>query len=123
MSETKHTPGPWRHARTPHKYNDGSTQTFGPDGVFSADGEESICQVYGIYSNTRLEEIKNDPRVQKGIANARLIAAAPELLAALEAVQGTIWADCRIPLDVRKDWDAVYHNVIMPAIRKARGEE
>jgi hypothetical protein len=65
-----------------------------------------------------------DPRLpaDEVDANLHLIAAAPALLAALEDVRDTIWADCRIPADMRKDWEAVYHNVIMAAIRAAKGQ-
>lgn len=55
-------------------------------------------------------------------ANARLIAAAPDMLNALESVRDHFWSDCRIPAEVRKDWESVYHTVIVPAIRKAKGE-
>lgn len=58
MSKKAHTPGPWREGA------DGNTRVYGPDGM----GEHS-----GIVAD-----------VFKGRANARLIAAAPDLLEALE---------------------------------------
>jgi len=80
----KYTPGPWRHARQTKTHGDGTSQTFGADSVFSEDESRTICSVYGIYSNTRLEECLLSETCAEGIANARLIAAAPELLEALK---------------------------------------
>ncbi|WP_248321992.1 hypothetical protein [Caballeronia sp. Sq4a] len=60
---TKHTPGPWKAVRAPH----------GPIDVFDS-GERDIVTVYGGGTNGDKE------------ANARLIAAAPELLEFAELV-------------------------------------
>lgn len=57
-SDTGHTPGPWREGR------DGNLRVYGPDGQGDASG--LIAEVF------------------KGRANVRLIAAAPDLLAALK---------------------------------------
>ena|SRR5690242_12179092 len=62
----KHTPGPWH-----HKHDDYAKNVINVE----ADGHIPICRLTGIAS------ARND-----GEANARLIAAAPELLAALKAV-------------------------------------
>ncbi len=72
---TKHTPGPWEVVRTPNGYPCQITATAGdprkPGG---------ICDV------TRWASI-SVPSSAEGEANARLIAAAPDMLAALK--------DCR----------------------------
>lgn len=60
MSEQKHTPGPW--------YTDG-----GACGVFHDGGTSRIATIEGNFTSVR-------------IANARLIAAAPELLEALKRI-------------------------------------
>lgn len=118
---TKYTPGPWK--------LDGGEGTRGQLYVWSDRdergkgliGTHEIC-VAIIQPNARCEgsaayaeeEIK---------ANADLIAAAPAMYEALEAVVQTIWADCRIPAEVRKDWESVYHTVILSAMRAARGDK
>lgn len=73
-----HTPGPWFV---------GSASEFGvhnPNLIQRQDGD-SIAQVYGMPMHARIDEVERDPRWAEGLANARLIAAAPDLLAALEA--------------------------------------
>lgn len=73
MSETKHTPGPWKWTR---QYRDSlgahafSLVDAGGYGILSCDGEANSPQMLG----------------GRGEANARLIAAAPDLLEALEAI-------------------------------------
>ena len=67
MSDTQHTPGPWK---------------YGPDNrktmrVFS--GSREIVRALSTHGNRRLNCVER-------AANARLIAAAPELLAALQKV-------------------------------------
>lgn len=64
MTDTTHTPGPW--IVTPDDYAVYETDDHGQRG-------ETVCVLSGYGSNKSLRN-----------ANARLIAAAPELLAALE---------------------------------------
>lgn len=66
MSEVKHTPGPW-HAG---EYEEYDQAVIGPAGIMVAD-----CS---IYHETR--------SIETNQANARLIAAAPEMYAALKAL-------------------------------------
>ena len=82
---SKHTPGPWHVGM--RSGNNGNT-------VYAYNGEsehfdQSICTVYGIYLYKSAKETKDNP----GAANARLIAAAPEMYEALqrchEWLQGT----------------------------------
>lgn len=67
---SKHTPGPWQ-VGTKHHHN--ACQ------VYAADGQDAVCMVYDIWLHRNVDECKDC----KGMANARLIAAAPELYAEL----------------------------------------
>lgn len=71
---TKHTPGPWHLA----EYN--FRDTLGAVGVYSAECHPQMPIVHSI-TGRDLDQCD---------ANARLIAAAPELLAALELVVGAV---------------------------------
>ena len=62
--ETRHTPGPWQENYTPHQI-----------GIFAPAASRSICSIFLPVADYEAEE-----------ANARLIAAAPDLLAALEEI-------------------------------------
>lgn len=79
MSESKHTPGPWKASmlgggKQSHP-NDYSIRVDCPD---SSDGKFKIATVIG----------KPDGA---GSANARLIAAAPELLAFVQSIVNTVF--------------------------------
>ena len=75
---SKHTPGPWTVGLR------GEYGTHNANVIFSNGGESSVATVYHLPVHTKLEEV--DPRYAKGMANARLIASAPELLDALKDV-------------------------------------
>ena len=75
-TRTQHTPGPWRDTGIPKKYD--AIQIAG-------DGPAAVCLVHRANRNAE--------------ANARLIASAPALLAALEAIaalpdggSGYVWS-------------------------------
>lgn len=69
---TKHTPGPWQ-------ISDNVNNHCGTGCWYQITrGDEYVCEIYAI-------EEKN-PDIEKHEANARLIAAAPDLLAACEAL-------------------------------------
>ena len=74
--KTKHTPGPWTY--------DGLGSHFS---IFVKDWEDGdrgdIAQV-----NDKIQYPN-----ETALANARLIAAAPELLMALETIEGAFWTD------------------------------
>jgi hypothetical protein len=76
MNEHKHTPGPWTVGVA------GRYGTANANIIFSNGGEGSVATVYGLPMHTKLEEV--DPKYAEGMANARLIAAAPEMLEALQ---------------------------------------
>ena len=99
MTDTKHTPGPW-------------TYTHSGLSCFSLDaGKENIVSGCGCCGSP---EISSE-------ANARLIAAAPELLDALEGVLYRIKASEHWWMDepTRGGFDAY---PIVTAIAKAKGE-
>lgn len=96
--EIKHTAGPWKWVELEfcgkyHALQDQSGVVICDDG--SASGEYS-------------------PEIDVNGANARLIAAAPELLEALELLETT----CELGLD----YDNAIRQVARAAIRKAKGE-
>jgi len=73
---TNHTQGPW---------HIGMRNGANGNIVFAHDGADqyhdtSICSVFGMYLHCDLHEQKDN----EGLANARLIAAAPEILTALK---------------------------------------
>lgn len=82
MSEAKHTPGPW-HVGSRGGYN--ALTIYAYNGA-SQHEDQGICDVFGIPLRWMLEQVENDKASQIGLANAKLIAAAPELLAACEGV-------------------------------------
>lgn len=71
MPEIKHTPGPW--VIGPYGVSGG----IGIDAADPADGKKfEVCEVWGVDLNTEHDE--------RSRANAKLIAAAPNLLEALQ---------------------------------------
>lgn len=98
----EHTPGPWRVG-----YANGANASD----IRSATDDEGIAQVYGMPLHRNLDEVAPD-RFANGLANARLIAAAPEMLEALEMVMQ----------HGRIDDSEDRLNTVASAIAKARGE-
>lgn len=88
-----HTPGPW----TIHGWGDGDYEVNA--------ASETVCNVPGFDDET--------VDVDKAEDNARLIAAAPELLAALKQCLLRLRVDCEEDSDLREDAEA--------AIAKAEG--
>ena len=98
MTESKFTPGPW--------FIDRRSETH-----VKGQEDRSVCSTGGYASNMPHDR---DTYVEENIANARLIAAAPDLLAALQ----------RITEDPNSSllWSETY-NAITAAIKKAVGDE
>lgn len=76
-----HTPGPWSY----HKWGKGSGTRFG---IETADHRHGIASVAPNENASTLLSMSEHE------ANARLIAAAPELLAALQKIFAWVDADC-----------------------------
>ncbi len=93
---SKHTPGPWQ-VGTKHHHN--ACQ------VYAADGQDAVCMVYDIWHHRNVDECKDC----KGMANARLIASAPELLEALKEL-----------LRVDDEWHGSVNSEMAGARQKAR---
>ena len=92
MSEAKHTPGPWQW-----------TQHFDPTISIYKDGFGQIARLYDSSAGT-------------GKANARLIAAAPDLLDALKALTHSLDVEDLVHDDQRSSFAAA-----IAAIAKATG--
>lgn len=103
---TKYTPGPWR------------ISSFQPWYIIPDDRAEPLCSLAEFDDVGRCQHIFPDNKVHEASANARLIAAAPELLEALHAIvdeanqsNGGKGAELPIVIYIKKLADA--------AIRKA----
>lgn len=112
MSEAKHTPGPWEW----WDHLSGRPKGYDLAELFAAVPRRRILKLYG---GAGLDALGKDPEQR---ANAHLIAAAPDLLEALEALVKNHCAlvdsgDCGNwnPTDEREVIDA------LAAIAKARG--
>lgn len=101
---SKHTPGPWKQGGK-HGHNAGT--------IYAPGKEDAIASVYGIPMHTQVEDVPE--RYAEGMANARLVAASPELLVALKLIV----AD----LPSNRDWlDPAVEQMARAAISKAEGK-
>ena len=100
--KARHTPGPWSHHRT-----------FNGDHFISAEGRRGRIELATVYA-----EAEYQPKLPLE-ANARLIAAAPELLAALKELVER----CDGPEGVRPDGSNIQTIRAHAAIAKAEGEQ
>lgn len=100
--ENKHTPAPWA-----IRYPEGFKY------VIIANGRPAICSINGLYGDLeRSEEFESE-----NLANAKLIAAAPDLLQALKEVTDTLESVlispyCQVPDDGTIEWS---RNIIKKA--------
>jgi hypothetical protein len=78
MSDSKHTPGPWKihNGYNPSRNKHNASRDIGPSGV-------AVAEVFGDFEADG-RNIKAESMGETGAANARLIAAAPDLLSAAE---------------------------------------
>lgn len=123
---SKHTPGPWHIGlRSGHNIN----IIYARDGVDLHD-DTAVAEVFNLPMHTGLDEIpalmERSDRYATGIANARLIAAAPELLEAvamfLEATEGTALVEAKDAMG-NDAWEPIYRAGVAAraAIAKAKG--
>lgn len=97
MTETRHTPGPWGYV-----YDGSSTWSVGP---YDDPQVGSVLTVY-------------DRKDDRARANARLIAAAPDMLTALRAIK----ASCPTDPDVSADFNAAW-GLLEAAIARAETDQ
>jgi hypothetical protein len=107
---TKHTPGPWEVDKRDVVFHFGVYQEVGPVVVFAGDQRVATCETY-----TAADE---------DMPNARLIAAAPALLAALTDM--VCLHSCGLYGPIPEGWSPQTRQVIIEAraaIAKATGQE
>lgn len=111
--EAKPTPGPWRQ---------GSLRGYNACTIFADADSESIATVYGIPIHTQVGDVSE--RYAEGMANARLIAASPDLL---EALKGLLSACDEEGSFENFSFDHPHYkprfDAARAAIRKASGEQ
>lgn len=114
MSENKHTPGPWRYEPGGgHAYN----RIIGSESVQVNGWPEPINGVSNASYSDRICENLGDINLPGPAANARLIAAAPELLAALDRIESEANVEEVDPDDCRE----TIKQIARAAIDKALG--
>lgn len=106
-NKTQHSPGPWEIAE---------------DGQYFGDSSATYRALYVIQTNQRVIARTTLPADEKEQANARLIAAAPELLAALHGIMRHLKENC-IWRESRADYGSDLLDAARAAIAKATGEE
>lgn len=105
MSANKWPPGPWQQGMSSgHNAN-----------IIYTGNDESIATVYGIPIHAQVSSVQDEERWQEGMANARLIAAAPDLAEALEA--------CIEHMEHSTPRGRMAYIEAKHALAKARGEE
>jgi len=105
-----HTPGPWTLETVETQI--GTCHKIGPFPCNSGTRSETHACVYA--DNIRLSDYGHSKVGDELLANARLIAAAPQMLEALRELMG---------LAQREGWDHVAVNMARAALAKAQGKE
>jgi len=123
MSESKHTPGPWCIVRYAAIDADGKDAQTSITAYADENGEEGA----GVATVNRWS-YGDDPPTAESEANARLIAAAPDLLEALKSAEAVLETASRyFPKSIRNGDRFSLHNVlknaVKPAIAKAEGSK
>lgn len=108
--ETKHTPGPW-------KQRPGCPHIITRDYGFGTTGGELIGSVSGYPGSGYF------PEPGAALANARLIAAAPDLLNALIAIDQRMTECAATPASAADTYDSYYQEMVRDAIAKATRAE
>lgn len=108
MKHSKHTPGPWKSTK---RYNK-QTERFQLVSIESESGRQ-IAIMSEHHGDTPLTPMSQFETSAQDDADAHLIAAAPEMLEALEAVRDRNTED-------PNDYDRVFQKVLV-AITKAKG--
>jgi hypothetical protein len=80
--QARHTPGPWEHG------NISDDARWNPSHIYAGGPHNGIAQVYGIWTNADFASAASDSRCAEGMANARLIAAAPDGYALVKRLLG-----------------------------------
>lgn len=118
--EKRHTPGPWKHV--PREDDEGFMSFDGPNGETIVGGCGCCCSPFGNSADSGHTYYRP---TEEDRANARLIAAAPDLLAACEAVLPWVvfatndYDPDRHPKSIQNAKDDLAQ--LMEAIRKAKG--
>ena len=111
MTESKHTPGPWEEASFELEgLGDLALPQHGLCIIAGDESEELICNLYE-HMGSHLEQFTNAK------ANARLIAAAPELLEALQ--QMLLWAPSGFAPQSKSEAMSMANDAIAKAIGEA----
>lgn len=107
MSKAKHTPGPW---------------TVGQHPAAPCQGYIVKPVLFGAHT-WRLPECEGGHTAVKNKADAHLIAAAPDMLAALERQLTNMdrWLETGVPADAEES-ESIY-NQMVAAVAKAMGED
>lgn len=107
MSNAKHTPGPWRIGGAHGECIQAPMPSFNFIEFTTKPGYQTILDCRESYMTIGVQPwIRFEPNAFSEMqeANARLIAAAPEMLAALEEATGMIASEwCRLPYDSTHD--------------------
>jgi hypothetical protein len=117
MEATKHTPGPWQFA--PGRFN--AEPILGSPGTVT-DGEWIVCTIEGVGSDSNPPDAIDREYEEMTLANARLIAAAPDLLAAAkEVLEGLNERIDAAPPEAKPVFIGIVN--LWHAINKAEGKE
>ncbi len=110
MSEAKHTSGPWQISYKKNLTTTGSTWAI-------HDRDRFPSAFVPAWDDPKPGEIDG---AEEAKANAHLIAAAPDLLAALEELHALVWGECPSLLNEDSGGDARLDMAIRDALAKAR---
>ena len=108
-ASASHTPGPWKC---------GGDEPF----VYALNAHGSNRFFAAVNAGwTSGEAIEGRTEHAELLANARLIAAAPDLLAALEELDERLRKCMRDPITAAEAYDSFYQGIVEDAINKAKG--